>query len=182
MHDTIPETCDKCGCTPTVDPQTDVIDLVQVCGITLGVQLDREHWLCSTCAAEFGGGTDYDEELEELTRGISSLCSETESGHAYEPGVVVAALEDVLSQQAQDTSWAFDRLSILVTALRCYAGGESPGQVAAFGRPAVEQEDPTTSYEDLTTWDIQRMLDALGLTEEQQEACLLYTSPSPRDS
>ena len=64
MHDTIPETCDKCGCTPTVDPETDVIDLIQVCGITLGVQLDREHWLCSTCAAEFGGGTDYDEEQE----------------------------------------------------------------------------------------------------------------------
>jgi hypothetical protein len=172
MNDTIPTTCDKCGCTPTVDPETDVIDLVQVCGITLGVQLDREHWLCSTCAAEFGGGTDYDEELAELTRGISSLCSETESGHAYEPGVVVAALEDVLSQRQEyvRTSWALDRLSILVTALQCFAGGESPGQVAAFGRPAAEQEDPSISYEDLTTWDIQRMLDALGLTEEQQEA------------
>ena len=128
MHDTIPETCDKCGCTPTVDPETDVIDLIQVCGITLGVQLDREHWLCSTCAAEFGGGTGGDDD------------------------------------------WALDRLSILVTALQCFAGGESPGQVAAFGRPAWEQDNPAISHEDLTKWDIQRMLDALGLTEEQQQA------------
>ena len=173
MQDTIPETCDKCGCTPTVDPQTDVIDLVQVCGITLGVQLDREHWLCSTCAAEFGGGTDYDEELEELTRGISSLCSETESGHAYEPGVVVAALEDVLSQQAQDTSWAFDRLSILVTALQCYAGGEHPREVYPFSSFREDINAVTQSRRisgQLDRLDIRYLVDALGLTEEQQEA------------
>ena len=149
----IPDKCDKCGCTPTVDPITDVIDLTQVCGITLGVQLDREHWLCSTCAAEFGGGTDYDEELEELTRGISALCSETESGHAYEPGVVVGALKDVLSQHAQDTSWAFDRLSVLVTAIECLKQGDWENIEPQFAEQIGEQ-----------------LLHGVALTTEQADA------------
>jgi len=45
----IPDVCDLCGCEPSVDPVTDVIDLTQTCGITLGKQLGREHWLCSSC-------------------------------------------------------------------------------------------------------------------------------------
>ena len=81
----IPDKCDKCGCTPTVDPITDVIDLTQVCGITLGVQLDREHWLCSTCAAEFGGGVTDPDQLKQHFDHMMNRYSECEEyGYSQE--------------------------------------------------------------------------------------------------
>ena len=186
MHDTIPETCDKCGCTPTVDPETDVIDLIQVCGISLGVQLDREHWLCSTCAAEFGGGTDGDEctpakvqpcpcgsweEHEVWTRGGAPKMVKTQQALISEDGTL-CCLEcgAAIMAATQDTSWALDRLSILVTALQCYAGGEHPREVYPFSslpRP-VTQSGRISGR--LGRREVRYLLDALGLTEEQQEA------------
>ena len=55
---------------------------------------------------------EYKDELAALTLSIAAVCSETESGHAYEPGVVEAALKKVLAdldvQKKEDVSHSFN--------------------------------------------------------------------------
>ena len=65
--------------------------------------------------------------------------------------------------------WAFDRLSILVTALQCYANGENWGDCFPTGR-GVEGEF-TGENNHPTPEDVSYILNCL-LSKEQQEEIL----------
>ena len=62
-------------------------------------------------------------------------------------------LKDVLSQHAQDTSWAFDRLSVLVTAIKCLQQGDWENIEPQFAEQIGDQ-----------------LLHGLQLTDEQEDA------------
>ena len=71
------------------------------------------------------------------------------------------------------------------TAIEAQIQAMATGQVEAanvlFNRLTLEQERAANPLPELTPETVARLIRALEPSQERRSACLLYTSPSPRD-